>query len=277
MRCETTRTELSRCENASDPRIAGHLAECSACTAFAKRLQSLESRVRAFPTPRAASVSRDRFIEQLNGVKRPTDKKPRRDRVPGYAWVIAASFLILVSFITFLTTNQHSNKPVVAQTRVIDDVVEFNLALAETENPSDRRTMVNQRGPALRRAANTLAGDERGAALKLLDSADALAVSNHPLDDAENIHDLADTLSVLLSASTSESEPRLEAMAKLYMKLDEKVEAKLAKVVRDKSTEIRLKDLNVKQQKQAARVEALAQKLPESARRQIANKKKQSK
>jgi len=271
MTCDATRDWLLTADDPARPvpAVAAHLAGCPACRGLADDLAELENIVRSYQPPPAALARRDAF---LAGLPATAQRSVRARHVAGAFAALAASVALAVAAVALFRPNPPA--PVVAQADpgVVEDLVEWNLKLTEAEGPAARDQLVRDRLPDLQARAARLPADDRELADQLLAHGRKLGGAADPVDEAEEFHDLADTLLVRLDTAAADPD-RSEVYARLYAQVvDRGVDANLdraEKQLMKGEKEARVQNLRKLTKKQAARAAALAERIPERAREHV--------
>lgn len=272
--CPQVRDALTHSPRPGDAAVVAHLRGCAACRALAAEWRAVDAAVKAFPTPPAARRSRDAFLARLAPA---TPRRPDR-RVRWVEWAVAASLFLGIAGITFFLAEP---RPVAARPRVVEEVAEWHLAVAEAETAEARERLVRDRLPALRQAVRSadLPTADRQLAAKMIEGGERLAANTgSQLDEAEQLHGLADEMLALADQSEPASE-RSAALVKLTEKAAKQAAAKMARqaAAKQKQDEARLARLLEAQEKQAAKMAAVAAKQAAAQEAKIAAKAKKGK
>jgi hypothetical protein len=271
--CDTARDRLLTADDPAraDPDVAEHVAGCAACRAVAADLAAFEQAIRAYPTPAAVLVRRDAF---LNNLASPAPRPIRVRHIVAAFATLAASVIVCVATVALMRSagpDGGPTQPVAQADPVMEDLVEWNLKLTETETPADREKLVRNRLPELQSAVQTasLSADDRTFAEQLLAYGRKLGGTADAVDEAEGFHDLADTLLVRLDTA-AEDPARSVVYARLYSQVvDRGVDVNLARAEKQAlkvEKQVRVKNLERAKLKQAAKAAALADRISERAR-----------
>ncbi len=272
MLCDAARDRLLIADDPSSPDadLAEHLSGCAGCRAVAADLVGLEHAVRAFPTPASVLVRRDALLDNLTA----TAPRPVRTRHVVVAFVaLAASVAVCVVAVALLrpVSPDASTTLAVRAEPVVEDLIEWNLMLTEANEPADREKLIHDRLSDLQTAvlATPLSADDRAFAEQLLAHGRKLGGPTDPVDEAEQFHELADTLLIRLDTA-AEDPKRSVVYARLYSQVvDRGVEVNLARASRQAlkaEKQARVQDLQKAKKKQAAKAAAVADRIPETAR-----------
>lgn len=196
MTCDQIRDRLlhsddPRPEAGAAPELAAHLAGCEACRAFAAQLKQLEAVWRALPAPAEAEVARLAFLEKL---PRPaTPAKPQAAKGWATRWAVAALLLLGVGALVWTLTPTPEAR---ASSVLIEELVDWNLNLAQTTNAGERGRIYAAQEAQLTRAVakSQLSPDDRELAGLLLENGSWLAANDDPVDMAERFSVVADKL-----------------------------------------------------------------------------------
>jgi hypothetical protein len=196
---------------------------------------------------------------------------------------LAAAVVIAVVTVALLRPEPSPDgpNPMVAQAcpDVVSDLVEWNLNLTQTEQPADRAKMVRERMPdmtgAVRRTA--MSADDRALADQLLANARKLGSADDAVDEAETFHEMADTLLIRLDA-TADNPAQAETYARLYSQVVHRgVDHNLTRAEKQElraDKKARVQELRQAKKRQAAKADALAERIPPAAQEHVRPKAK---
>ncbi len=256
--CPHVRDLLAESPRSRDAGVVAHLARCAACRAVVAEWRAVDATVRARPTPASALAARDAFLERLSPVT-PRRRQPAR-RTRWVEWAVAASLFVGIAAATFLLSEP---REVAAKPKLVEELVEWNLTLAEADTRETRETLVRDRLPAFRLAVRDtdLSARDRQLANRLIAEGEWQAANDDPLNAAERLHGLADEMLTL----ADEAEPASERSA-VFVKLTGQLatrgvlkEATRQAALKEKRDEARLARLLAAQEKQAAKMAAVAE------------------
>ena len=207
--------------------VAAHLAGCAACRSVADRLRRLERAVRKLPAPAGADAARDAFLKRLRAGDAARPIRSRR-------WVAAAAaaaILLAVAGTLVLTLggSQASEASV-----VLDQLVDWNLEVANAGSPSDRDRLYAARAGDLERRVREgrLAADEHELAATLLENRSRLARGSGPLAEAEALTDVTSVVVRQMGRAASKGDVRkTKGLNAYYVRLVQRgVNAKIDRI-----------------------------------------------
>ena len=169
--------------------VAAHLAGCAECRSYADRLRRLERAVRELPAPAGADAAREAFLKRLragNAGRRPSPLRARR-------WVAAAAAAALLVAVAGTLVLTLGGSRASEASVVLDQLVDWNLEVANAGSPSDRDRLYAARATELERRVREgrLAADEHELAASLLENSARLSRGSDPLAEAEALTDVA--------------------------------------------------------------------------------------
>ena len=202
MTCDDVRPILLAADSAhpanQSVEVRAHLDVCRDCCKFNERLFRLERDWRNLPMPAGADAAKQAFLRRLAGdLARPT-KPSRWNRLPklpktAIAGIVAASLLLAVSLVAWrLSPSVRETARETAKAKLLDDIVDWNLALAEA-NETDRAALLKE-APKFQARLQLMSfnSDDRQFAETLLDKAAILAQNSDPLVAAEHFDAVAE-------------------------------------------------------------------------------------
>ena len=223
MNCQAVRERILV---ADDPQAPGaessfHLQGCTDCQAFAKRVIAIEKAVTALPTPGDTEVAREavmaRVRAELNQAvrkARPMQFSPVRRWYGRPAWGLVAAVLVVG-----IGIGLHLRHASVASAAVMDQLVDWNLDLADAGAPQDRQQLYTARAASLDAAVRqaSFSSDERQLAALLLEQGSWLAKNSDPADEAEHFSELADQIANRLDkAVVANDSPAVQRLGRNY-------------------------------------------------------------
>jgi hypothetical protein len=223
------RSDLAEGET-SPAGVAAHLAGCAACRSYADRLRGLERAVRELPAPAGADAAREAFLERLRAggaARRPIPLRTRR-------WVAAAAAAaILVAGAGTLVLTLGGSQPSEASV-VLDQLVDWNLEVANAGSPSDRDRLYAARAGDLERRVREVrfAADEHELATTLLENSARLARDGDPLAGAEALTDVTSVVVRQMGRAASKGDVRkTKGLNAVYARLVQRgVNAKIDRI-----------------------------------------------
>jgi len=256
--CPHVRDLLADSPHSGDPAVVAHLTRCAACRAVAAEWRAVDAAVRARPTPDSALAARDAFLDRLSPAT-PRRREPVR-RTRWVEWAVAASLFLGIAAATFFLSEP---REVAAKPKLVEELVEWNLTLAEAETRETRETLVRDRLPAFRLAVRDtdLSARDRQLANRLIAEGEWQVSNDDPLGAAERLHGLADEMLTLADEAEPASE-RSAVFVKLTGQLATRGVLKTAArqaALKEKRDEARLARLLAAQEKQAAKMAAVAE------------------
>jgi hypothetical protein len=202
MTCDDVRPILLQADSAhpanQSAEVRAHLDVCRECCKFNERLFRLERDWRNLPMPAGAEVAKQAFLRRLAGdLTRPT-KPSRWARLPrlprtALAGIVAASLLLAASLVAWrMLPAARETARETANAKLLDDIVDWNLALAEA-NETERAALLKE-APKFQTRLQLMSfnTDDRQFAETLLDKAAILAKNPDPLVAAEHFDAVAD-------------------------------------------------------------------------------------
>jgi len=204
MRCPDAQEWLLRSDLTETPPagVADHLAGCAECRSVADRLRRLERAVRELPAPAGADAARDAFLKRLRAGDAARAIRSRR-------WAAAAAAAILLAVAGTLVLTLGGSKASEASV-VLDQLVDWNLEVANAGSPSDRDRLYAARAGDLERRVREgrLAADEHELAATLLENSARLARGSGPLAEAEALTDVASVVVRQMGRAASKGDVR---------------------------------------------------------------------
>lgn len=197
MDCSHVRTwfldaEDLRPENAPSVELREHMSYCTDCAAFVSQLTRLEQAWRDLEVPAEADVTRRAFLDHLPQPtvmpRQPRQRPPARQR-----WLVAALLFVSIGLATWHLVPAPQ---AVASPALIEELIDWNLHLAQTPSLSERSQIYANRQGQLRLAVfrSRLPVEERALADLLLANGSWLVANDDPLDEAERFSNVADRL-----------------------------------------------------------------------------------
>ena len=199
------------------PEATSHLAGCADCRLLANDLVRLEANWRAIPAPATVEVSRERFLDRL---ARPRTLPAPERRLAGSPrrWAVAALLLIglgAASWFLFPTPQA------AAAPAVIDQLIDWNLDLAEAPTPADRSRLFARQDSLKAAVVRTrLSPADQELAHMLLDNGAFLSENDDPVAEAERLSSVADHLvERLQTAADKKDQPTLKRLVHMQQRV----------------------------------------------------------
>jgi hypothetical protein len=229
---------------AAPPEVAEHIQHCAACRALMSDLKNLEALWRNRPLPPRAETSKAAFLERLKTPSMPVSAvpKPRRLAVPRYWAAVTALCLIVGAGLLWFWPAQ----PVEAHPDVIEQLVDWNLALSEAPSPADRQRIFDNQHQALQKnlEAAQLNPNEQELANDLFANGAWLARNENPAEELQRFNNLADQLLDQVKATTPSDALRANRFAKQFRKVNERgIGRNLERVAASKAADPEVKKL----------------------------------
>jgi len=172
--------------------VAGHLAGCADCRGLAERLRRLETAARTMPEPAGAEAAKKAFLGRLaSAAARPAAGRTLTRRV--LRWSAAAAAAILLATAVGLWLFSPSGTQTAEASTALDQLVDWNLDLADAASPGDRTRLYAANVDKMKRLAGEgrLSADDRDLAGALLVNGERLSHGSDPVADAEGFTEVA--------------------------------------------------------------------------------------
>lgn len=226
MTCETIQDRILSADN---PRRLGaeldeHLSWCPECAAFARRLIAIESAAASMPV-KGSEAAKTAFLRR----GRAEELRPARRLILRPVWGLVAAVLVLgIGLGIYLA------RPATASAAVVDQLVDWNLELADASGPQERQQLYSTRAAGFDSAVRTasLNAEDRQLATLLLEQGSWLAKNNDPVDEAEHFSELADQFVARLDRAADANDARaLQRLGRNYDRLAQRgVNARLQRL-----------------------------------------------
>jgi len=213
--------------------VAGHLEHCAACREFGARLTRLEEAVQAMPAPEGADAARRAFLKRLAPATAARQAARLRFAHHLARWgpALAAALLLLAAGIGIWLLTGGAQTAEAAT--VLDQLVDWNLELADAAAPAESDQLYAARAASLERTAREgkLSPEDQELAGALLENGSRLRKSADPLAKAESLTDMADVLVRHMNAAAVRGDmKKLQRLVRCYDRLMERgVDANLDK------------------------------------------------
>ena len=258
------------------PEQLAHLQQCTECHELSAKLIRLETAWRDQPVPDEAELARTAFLKRLpkQVVVPATPGTLRSTRAVSRRWALAALVLLAVGLGGWLLLSPNE---VQAAPDMVERLIDWNLALSESRDPTERGRLYADQAESLERQVHKaeLPGEDHEFAQTLLDNARWLGANEDPVVEADRFNDMADhLLRRMKKADTQKNDKELGRLARHYQRVSQHgVEANLelaeARAALDPE---RAKKLERIARRQAARQQALVDLLeqnPSASRNEI--------
>ncbi|MDB5318425.1 MAG: hypothetical protein JWN40_56 [Phycisphaerales bacterium] len=280
-----------------DSEIAQHVAGCAVCQAFAQRLARLETTAGRLPLPGNSEVARGAVLVKIReqvarrrrfflGGERPFGHAAKR-------WVGAVAAVLVVGIgvtIWMHGARRTTEQPSQASPVVMDQLIDWDLALADAEAPQERQDLYASQAASLNAAVQqaSLTEEDRRFATTLLENGAWLSRNHDPVERTEKFCDLADLLVGRMDrAAAANDEQTVQRLGKHYGRVQKGIGANLARLDANafvappgnavKRAE-RLERIAKRQEEAQRRLAVLAERSPKAAqkalRRMLENPKK---
>lgn len=226
--------------------VADHLATCAACSQLARKLRRLEKAVRSLPEPIGMLDSKNAFMDHLQNVvdddEAAFDRTTDRTHVPAFThrpyrrrrvvrktnifWRVAdsrvtAAALVLMVITGSIWTYRYREEQVLASAQALNNLVEWNLRLAEHNNKLERQRLYAARAEAERQLAMHahLNADDRRQADSLIQSGEFLSTNEDPLAEADHFSQIADVLITKMGFIATKAPETLARFSDTYLRV----------------------------------------------------------
>jgi hypothetical protein len=266
MNCETIQDQILSADDAGrlGAELDAHVAGCAQCAAFARRLIAIESAAASLPVE-GSEAAKAAVMRRVRAEAAPL---PRRRFLLRPVWGLVAAVLVIgIGLGIYLARPATAN----ASATVVDQLVDWNLDLAEAGAPQDRQKLYTARVAAFDSAVRTasLNPEERQLATLLLEQGSWLTKNSDPVDEAEHFSELADQFVVRLDhAAAANDNPAVQRLGRNYERVVQRgVQAKLQRAgtvsyVAKPDTARKLERLARLQAERERRLEKLAERHP---------------
>lgn len=287
MNCEQAQEAILLSDNPAailspvDSDLGRHLAGCAVCQAFVQRLMRLETMTGQLGLPANSEAARSEVLANV----RQRVQAPRRRMFIGPVWISAVAAVLVVGIgvgiwiqKTFMTPPQQQ----VAQgPAVMDQLLDWDLALADAEAPQERQELYSAQAATLQTAvqAASLNDEDRRFATTLLENGAWLSRNHDPVERTEKFCDLADLLVGRMDkAAAANDEQTVQRLGKHYGRVQKGIGANLARLdanafvgpgnatIAAKRAE-RLERITKRQEEAQRRLAILAEKSPQRAQK----------
>lgn len=203
-----------------DAAIAQHLSQCAACGELARKLRRLEQTVRSLPAPLGSEEARVRFEQRLHEMQtavKPAGRILRLARSPWPAAAAAVAAAIVLAIGGGLWAYHAHQHKVVASTQTIDDLVEWNLRLAQA-TPDERHKLYADSADGVKQSVGQapLTEADRKSADELMQTGALLADTQDPLAEADHFSQMADLLVTQMDGPARASPQAMDRLGQTY-------------------------------------------------------------
>ncbi len=257
-----------------DPRvlsadIAAHMETCPACAEFARRAGAIEAAGGRLATPIDSAAGKRAMLRRVQAQRSPRPMVLRIFARP--VWGLVAAMLVIGIGLGFYASRTTEGAV------VVDQLVDWNLEMADANGPADRAQLYTSRAAALDSAVRkaSLDSEDRQLAMALLEHGSWLVKHNDPVDEAERFSELADQLIVRLDrAAAANDQQAMQRLGRDCERLIQRgVHARLQKIrnqhLPPSDTAKRLERLTKRQSERERRIANMAQNHPNAALKRL--------
>jgi len=286
MNCEHAQEAILLSDNpaaiiAADSELGRHVAGCAVCQAFVQRLVRVETMAGQLGLPANSEAARAKVLANV----RQRVQAPQRRLFIGRAWIGAVAAVLVVGIgvgIWIQKTYMTPPPQQVAQgPAVMDQLLDWDLALADAEAPQERQELYAAHAVKLQTAvqAASLNDEDRRFAATLLENGAWLSRNHDPVERTEKFCDLADLLVGRMDkAAAANDEQTVQRLGRRYGQVQKGIGANLARLNANafvaptgpsaKRAE-RLERIAKRQEEAERRLAALAEKSPVKAQKAL--------
>lgn len=248
MNCEEVQTLLLQSETSKAPDgvfvrfsgdaavlVAEHVTRCVACSQLARKLRRLDETVRSLPMPPGTLDARLRFEARLREMDLIAPAPPHRSaqlptkrrhlvRKSSLLWRIADSRLTAAALLLLVIGGgiwgyQTRLRQVAAAEEAIDKLVEWNLSLAQSDSPVERRQLYAASPTAVKQPAilAPLDAGDRQQADALIENGAFLVGNTDPLAEADHFSHLTDLMVSNIELASHKSAEVIEHLNQNYL------------------------------------------------------------
>jgi hypothetical protein len=178
---------------AGESEFARHVARCAACQEIVARVVRIEAEARALVAPGESRGFEAKCLP-IHG------DGPRRRLTLRPAWWtgIAAMLLVGIGIGAYVASREGGDGGAVAaaEPAVVEDLIDWNLAMADADEPRERERIYTEAAPKLEVAVGRakLSDEDRRAARRLLENGAWLRTHADPAERVERFCDLQDVV-----------------------------------------------------------------------------------
>jgi hypothetical protein len=239
MNCEHAQEAILLSDNpaailsAADSELGRHVAECAVCQAFLQRLARMEMMAGRLGLPANSEAAR---AEVLANVRQHV-QKPERRLLLRPVWISAVAAVLIVGIGVGIWIQKTYMTPPPQQMAqgpaVMDQLLDWDLALADAEAPKERQELYTAQAANLQTAvqAASLNDEDRRFATTLLENGAWLSRNHDPVERTEKFCDLADLLVGRMDkAAAANDEQTVQRLGKHYGRVQKGIGANLARI-----------------------------------------------
>jgi hypothetical protein len=266
----------------ADSELGRHVAACAVCQAFVQRLARVEMMAGRLGLPANSEAARAEVLAHISQRVR----MPERRLLLRSVWISAVAAMLVVgigvgiwiqkAYLTPAPQHQMAQGPA-----VMDQLLDWDLALADAEAPQERQELYTARAATLQTAVQTasLNDEDRRFATTLLENGAWLSRNHDPVERTEKFCDLADLLVGRMDkAAAANDEQTVQRLGKNYGRVQKGIGANLARINANafvaptgaaaKRAE-RLERIAKRQEEAERRLAVMAEKSPQKAQRAL--------
>jgi hypothetical protein len=280
MNCEQAQEEILLADEPAallvgESELGRHVVGCAVCWAFAERLVRLEAMAGQLPLPANSDVAREEVRENLRG--RMTPRRRRMFLRPAWISAMAAGLVIGIGVAMWLKPGP---APTPQSPVVMDQLIDWDLALADAEAPQERAALYASQAATLQTAVQqaSLNDEDRQFATTLLENGAWLSDHHDPVERTEKFCDLADLLMGRMDkAAAANDASAVQRLGKHYGRVQKGIGANLARLDANafiapgngaKRAE-RLERIAKRQEEAQRRLAVLAERSPKAAQKAL--------
>jgi hypothetical protein len=251
--------------------VAAHVATCPACAEFARRAVVIEAAGGRLATPIDSEAAKRQMLRRVRA-ERSAASRPVVLRIFARpVWGLVAAMLVIGIGLGFYASRTTEGAV------VVDQLVDWNLEMADAKAPADREQLYMSRASALDSAVRraSLESEDRQLAMSLLEHGAWLVKHNDPVDEAERFSELADQLVVRLDrAAAADDQKAMQRLGRDCERLIQRgVHARLQKIrnqhLPPSDMAKRLERLTKRQGERERRIANMAQNHPNAALKRL--------
>jgi hypothetical protein len=218
---------------AADSELGRHVAECAVCQAFVQRLARVEMMTARLGLPANSEAARAAVLANV----RQRVQTPERRLLLRPVWISAVAAVLVVGIGVGIWIQKSYLTPAPQQVAkgpaVMDQLLDWDLALADAEAPQERQALYTAQAATLQTAvqAASLNDEDRRFATTLLENGAWLSRNHDPVERTEKFCDLADLLVGRMDkAAAANDEQTVQRLGKHYGRVQKGIGANLARI-----------------------------------------------